>query len=112
MSCHKENAPYFAPHHCWQCDLPRNVPEEFSRSWVETLTHRLEILGCNLSFQTQEFSAASVPSTFDRPILVVVVALLEMALSVAFTAGHGTNRQHHPRLALFEFWIQGELLDS
>jgi hypothetical protein len=53
-----------------------------------------------------------VPPAFDRPILVVVVALLEMALCVAFTAGHGTNRQHHPRLALFEFGIQGELPDS
>jgi hypothetical protein len=51
---------------------------------------------------TQQFRAASVPPAFDRPILVVVVALLEMALCVAFTTGHGTNRQHHPRLALFE----------
>jgi hypothetical protein len=32
---------------------------------------------------------------------------LEMALCVAFTAGHGTNRQHNPRLALFEIRIQG-----
>jgi len=43
-----------------------------------------------------------VPPAFDRPILVVVVALLEMALCVAFTAGHGTNRQHSATLALFE----------
>jgi hypothetical protein len=25
-----------------------------------------------------------------------------MALCIAFTAGHGTNRQHSPTLALFE----------
>ena len=81
---------------------PVTLPEEFSRLWVEALTHCLEILGGNLSFQTQQFSAASVPPAFDRPILVVVVALLEMALCVAFTAGHGTNRQHVPTLALFE----------
>ena len=43
-----------------------------------------------------------MPPAFDRPILVVVVALLEMALCVAFTAGHGTNRQHGSTLALFE----------
>jgi hypothetical protein len=73
---------------------PVTLPEEFSRLWVETLTHCLEILGSNLSFETEQFSAASVPPAFDRPILVVVVALLEMALCVAFTARHGTNRQH------------------
>jgi hypothetical protein len=85
------------------------LPEEFSRSWVKTLTHCLEILGGNLSFQTQQFSAASVPPAFDRPILVVVVALLEMALCVAFTAGHGTNRQHSSTLALFEIRDQPAL---
>ena len=85
---------------------PVTLPEEFSRLWVETLTHCLEILGGNLSFETKQFSAASVPPAFDRPILVVVVALLEMALCVAFTAGHGTNRQHVPTLALFEIWGQ------
>ena len=47
-----------------------------------------------------------MPPAFDRPILVVVVALLEMALCVAFTAGHGTNRQHGSTLALFEIWGQ------
>jgi hypothetical protein len=31
---------------------------------------------------------------------------LEMALCVALTAGHGTNRQHTPTLALFENWGQ------
>src|SRR5271169_3965364 len=85
---------------------PVTLPEEFSRLWVETLTHCFEILGGNLSFETKQFSAASVPLAFDRPILVVVVALLEMALSVAFTAGHGTNRQHGSTLALFEIWGQ------
>ena len=44
----------------------------------------------------------SAGTAFDRPILVVVVALLEMALCVALTAGHGTNRQHTQTLALFE----------
>jgi hypothetical protein len=37
-----------------------------------------------------------VPPAFDRPILVVVVALLEMALSVAVAAGHRANREHKP----------------
>jgi hypothetical protein len=81
---------------------PVTLPEEFSRLWVEALTHRLEILGGNLSFEPNQFSAATVPPAFDRPILVVVVALLEMALSVAFTAGHCSNRQHTVTLALFE----------
>src|SRR5208282_3409659 len=85
---------------------PVTLPEEFSRLWVETLTHCLEILGGNLSFETKQFSAASMPLAFDSPILVVVVALLEMALCVAFTAGHCTNRQHAPTLALFEIWRQ------
>jgi hypothetical protein len=80
--------------------------EEFARFWVETLTHCLEIFGGSLSFETKQFSAASVPPAFDSPILVVVVVLLEMALCVAFTAGHGTNRQHVPTLALFEVWGQ------
>src|SRR5713101_8903060 len=85
---------------------PVTLPEELSSLWVEALTHCLEILGGNLSFETQQFSAASVPRAFDSPILVVIVALLEMALSVALTAGHGTNRQHTPTLALFEIWGQ------
>src|SRR5260370_1009426 len=85
---------------------PVTLPEEFSRLWVEALTHCLEILGGNLSFETQQFSAASVPFAFDSPILVVIIALLEMALCVAFTAGHGTNRQHGSTLALFEIWGQ------
>ena len=85
---------------------PVTLPEEFSRLWVEALTHCLEILGGNLSFETQQFSAASVPPAFYGPILIVVVALLEMALCVAFTAGHDTNRQHSPTLALFEIWGQ------
>jgi hypothetical protein len=82
------------------CPVP--LSEEFSRLRVKTLPYRLEILGCNLSFKPKQFSSPSVPPAFDRPILVVVVALLEMALCVAFTAGHGTNRQHMPSLALFE----------
>src|SRR5580692_10821237 len=86
---------------------PVTLPEEFSRLWVETLTHCLEILGGNPSFQTQQFSAPSVPPAFDRPTLVVIIALPEMALSVTLTAGHGTNRQHGSTLALFEFGIQG-----
>ena len=81
---------------------PVTLPEEFSRLWVEALTHCLEILGRNLSFQTQQFSAASVPPAFDRPILVVIIALPEMALSVALTPGHGTNSQHTMTVALFE----------
>jgi hypothetical protein len=75
--------------------------------WVEALTHCLEILGRNLSFQTQQFSAASVPPAFDRPILIVIIALPEMALSVALTPGHGTNRQHTMTVALFEVGDQG-----
>ena len=85
---------------------PVTLPEEFSRLWVEALTLCLEILGGNLSFETQQFSAASVSPAFYGPILVVVVALLEMALCIAFTARHGTNRQHTPTLALFEIWGQ------
>jgi hypothetical protein len=81
---------------------PVTLPEEFSRSWVKTLPHCLEILGGNLSFQTQQFSAPSVPPAFDSPVLVVIIALPEMALSVALTTGHGTNRQHTQTLALFE----------
>jgi hypothetical protein len=82
------------------------LPEEFSRLWVEALTHCLEILGGNLSFETKQFSAASVPLALDSPILVVIIALLEMALCVAPAAGHGTNRQHSATLALFE--IRGQ----
>ncbi len=47
-----------------------------------------------------------MPLAFDSPILVVVVALLEVALCVSFTAGHGTNRQHTVTLTLFE--IRGQ----
>jgi len=65
---------------------PVTLLEEFSRLWVETLTHCLEILGGNLSFETKQFSTASVPLAFDSPILVVIVARLEMALCVALTA--------------------------
>ena len=56
----------------------------------------------NLSFEAKQFSAAPMPLAFDSPTLVVIIALPEMALSVALTAGHGTNRQHGPTLALFE----------
>jgi len=43
-----------------------------------------------------------MPLAFDGTLLIVVVTLLEMSLCVAFTAGHGTNGQHEPTLALFE----------
>jgi hypothetical protein len=88
---------------------PVTLPEEFSRLWVETLTHCLEILGGNLSFKAKEFSAAPMPLAFDSPTLVVIIALPEMALSVALTAGHGTNRQHGQTLLLFEFRHQARL---
>jgi hypothetical protein len=78
------------------------LAEKLSRSRVETLPYRLKIFGCNFSFKPKQFSAASVPLAIDSPILVVIIALLEMALRVALAAGHGTNRQHSPTLALFE----------
>jgi hypothetical protein len=78
------------------------LPEELSSLRVETLPYRLKILGCNLSFKAKQFSAAPMPLAFDTPTLVVIIALPEMALSVALTAGHGTNRQHKQTLALFE----------
>jgi hypothetical protein len=81
---------------------PVTLPEEFSRLRVEALTHCLEIFGGNLSFEPNQVSAASLPLAFDGPILVVVVALLEMTLRVTLSAGHGTNRQHSLTLALFE----------
>jgi hypothetical protein len=68
------------------------LPEKLSRSRVETLSYRLKIPGRNLPFEPKQFSTASVPLAFDAPILVVIVTLLEMALRVAFAAGHGTNR--------------------
>jgi hypothetical protein len=68
------------------------LPEEFSRLWVEALTHCLEILGGNLSFEAKQFSPASVPQASDGTILVVVVTLLEMALRIALSARHRTNR--------------------
>src|SRR6202030_4516799 len=83
------------------------LPEELSSLRVETLPHRFKILGCTLSFKPKQFRTAAAPAAFDSPILVVIIALPEMALSVALTAGHGTNRQHSPTLALFEVWIQG-----
>jgi len=85
------------------------LPEKFARPWVKTLSHCFKILGCDLPFESKQFSAASMPLAFDSPILVVVVALLEMALCVAFTAGHGTNRQHTQTLLLFEFRHQTRL---
>jgi hypothetical protein len=83
------------------------LPKKFTRLGAKTLSHRLEILGRNFPFEAKQFGTVSVPLAFDRPILVVVVALLEMALCVAFTAGHGTNRQHSQSLALFEVRYQG-----
>jgi hypothetical protein len=70
------------------------LAEKLSRPRVETLPYRLKILGGNLSFETKQFSAASVPLAFDSAVLVVIVALLEMSVCVALTARHGTNRQH------------------
>ena len=81
---------------------PVALPEELSCLRVETLTHCLEILGSNLSFEPEQFSAAAAPPAFDCPILVVVIALPKVTLGVALTATHGTNRQHSPTLALFE----------
>ena len=78
------------------------LPQELSSLRIETLPYRLKILGCNLSFKAKQFSAAPMPLAFDSPTLVLIITLPEMALSVALTAGHGTNRQHSPTLALFE----------
>jgi hypothetical protein len=60
--------------------------------WVEALAHCLEILGGNLSFEPKQFGSASLPQASDGAILVVVVTLLEMALSIALSARHRTNR--------------------
>ena len=73
---------------------------------VEALTDCLEILGCNLSFKAKQFGAASMPPALDGPILVVVVTLSQMALLVTVAAGHRSNRQHGPTLALFEIQDQ------
>jgi hypothetical protein len=83
------------------------LPEKLARLRIETLTHCLEVFAGNFSFEPKEFSAATVPLAFDGPILVVVVALLEVALCIALAARHGTNRQHNPTLALFE--IRGQI---
>jgi hypothetical protein len=69
---------------------------------VETLPYRLKIFACNLPFEAKKLSAAPMPLAFDSPALVVIIALPEMALSVALTAGHRANRQHSLTLALFE----------
>lgn len=47
-----------------------------------------------------------MPLPFDCPILVIVVALSEVALCVTLAAGHGPNRQHSPTLTLFEIGDQ------
>jgi len=78
------------------------LPEKLSRPRVETLTHGLEVFGGNLSFEPNQLSAASMPLALDGPILVLIVALLQMTLRVTLAAGHGSNRQHGPTLALFE----------
>jgi len=78
------------------------LPEELSSLRVETLPYGFKILGCYLSFKPKQFSAVAAPPAFDSPILVVVIALPKVPLGVALTAGHGTNRQHSPTLALFE----------
>jgi hypothetical protein len=88
------------------------LPEEFSRLRIKAPSYSLEILGRDLPIQSEQFSAASMPLALDGPILVVVVALLKMALCVAFTAGHGTNRQHRKTLVLFEFRHQARLSAS
>jgi hypothetical protein len=82
------------------------LPEKLFRSRIETLSYRLEILGRDLLLEPEQLSTASVPLALDVPILVVVVALLEMALRITLAVGHGTNRQHSPTLALFEIWGQ------
>jgi hypothetical protein len=86
---------------------PVTLSEEFPRLRVDTLTHCLEVFGRNLPFQPKQFSPPSIPLAFDCPILVVVIALLEMALRITLPAGHRTNRQHSPTLALFEVRDQG-----
>jgi hypothetical protein len=80
-------------------------------SRVETLLHGLKILGPNVALEPKQFSAASAPAAFDSPILVVGIVLPKVMLGAALTAGHGTNRQHSPTLALFEIRDQGSLLD-
>jgi hypothetical protein len=82
------------------------LPEKLARSRIETPTHCLEAFGGNLAFEPKQFGAASVPLALDGTILVIIVALLEMPLGVTLSAGHCTNRQHSPTLALFEIWGQ------
>lgn len=65
--------------------------------------------GMRRSETLKQSSAASVPLAFDRPILVVIVTLLKMALRVALATGHGTNRKHRATLSLFEIRDQGEV---
>jgi len=76
------------------------LPKEFSRLRIEIQPHCLEVFRPNLPFEPKQFSAASVPLAVDRPILVVIVTLLKMALRIALATGHGTNRKHRATLAL------------
>jgi len=61
--CHVVEGPRLALFRAIAGDAIRAValPEEFSRLRVETLPYRLKILGGNLSFETKQFSTASVP---------------------------------------------------
>jgi hypothetical protein len=48
-----------------------------------------------------------MPLTLNTTVFIVIVAVFEVTLSVPGTARHGSNRQHIPKVALFEIRVQG-----
>jgi hypothetical protein len=64
------------------------------------------MLLCHCAAQSKQLGATAIPFALHTTLLIVIVAVLEMPLSIPSTARHGPDRQHNPKLTLFEFGMQ------
>ena len=86
--------------------------QEIARHRVKPLTDGLELLLRHLPLKTKQFGTPAMPFALHRALLVIVVAMLQMPLCIALTAGHGPNRQHSMTVGLFELRMQATVITN
>jgi len=69
--------------------VPR--PEELFGLRVQPLTYSFKLLPGYFSAQVEQARPASMPSTLNAAVLIVIVAVFEMPLRIPGTSRHGSD---------------------
>jgi hypothetical protein len=64
------------------------------------------MLLCHCAAQSKQLGATAIPFALHTTLLIVIVAVFKMPLGIPGTARHGPDRQHTPKLTLFEVGMQ------